>query len=205
MMSKMLFLRRTPMLAGAIMTLTMLCLTGGLLPAAGQDQPLAMARGQAPEFEPEAAEKKSGISMSLTRFPGAGFSMKDLQGNSVQFEELKGKVIFLNLWATWCRPCITEMPGIQSLYEKLDPEKFAFVMLSVDQEGRGKVAEFVKKKGFSFPVYMPEGSLPEVFNTKSIPSTFIISPEGKIVHRQNGMAEYDNPKMRYFLTELAKN
>lgn len=184
------------------MTLTMLCLTGWLIPAAGQHQPLVIARGQAPEYEPEAAENKSGLSRSLTRFPGAGFSMEDLQGNSVQFEELKGKFIFLNLWATWCRTCITEMPGIQSLYEKLDPDKFAFVMLSVGQEGRGKVAEFVKKKGFSFPVYMPEGSLPEVFNIKSIPSTFIISPEGEIVHRQNGIAEYDTPEMREFLVRI---
>ncbi|WP_241499029.1 TlpA family protein disulfide reductase [Rufibacter ruber] len=135
---------------------------------------------------------------------GAGFEMKDVEGRVVSFESLRGKVIFLNIWATWCPPCIAEMPNIQSLYEKVGSEEIAFVMLSVDRKGLDKVKKFIARKGFTFPVYLPISQIPEEFNSPSIPSTYIISPEGKIVAQQSGMAEYDTPEMRNFLLKLAK-
>src|SRR5690606_8772185 len=118
---------------------------------------------------------------------GAGFKMVDLNGKAVDFESLKGKVVFLNIWATWCPPCIAEMPNIHSLYKKMDPNKVAFVMLSVDEGGMAKVKKFVDKKGYTFPVYMPASQFPQEFYSNAIPTTFIISPEGKIVAKQEGM------------------
>ncbi|EJF11480.1 TlpA disulfide reductase family protein [Pontibacter sp. BAB1700] len=135
---------------------------------------------------------------------GAGFKMVDLNGKTVNFESLKGKVIFLNIWATWCPPCIAEMPNIHSLYKKMDPNKVAFVMLSVDEGGMEKVKKFVDKKKYTFPVYMPASQFPQEFYSTAIPTTFIISPEGKIVAKQEGMAEYDTEEVREFLLGLAK-
>ncbi len=66
------------------------------------------------------------------------FALKDLEGNKIPFDQFKGKVVFLNLWATWCGPCRAEMPSIQNLYEKVDKEKIVFVMLSLDREGDTK-------------------------------------------------------------------
>jgi thiol-disulfide isomerase/thioredoxin len=135
---------------------------------------------------------------------GANFQMVDLKNKKVKFSDLKGKVIFLNIWATWCPPCIAEMPNIQKLYEKVGSEKIAFVMLSVDSDGMEKVKKFVERKSYTFPVYMPAGNLPREFSSNVIPTTFIISPEGKIVSRHEGMADYDTKEMRDFLTGMLK-
>ena len=135
---------------------------------------------------------------------GNGFQMKSLSGKTVSLESMKGKVIFMNIWATWCLPCIAEMPNIQSLYEKIGSEKIAFVMLSVDKGGSDKVKKFIDKKGFTFPVYMPASAIPNEFASQAIPTTFIISPEGKIVSRHEGMAEYDTKEFREFLLGLAQ-
>ncbi|EMR01026.1 thiol-disulfide oxidoreductase [Cesiribacter andamanensis AMV16] len=77
-------------------------------------------------------------------------------------------------------------------------------MLSVDEGGKGKVKKFIERKGFTFPVYMPAGPLPREFYSQAIPTTFIISPEGRIVARQEGMAEYDTPEVRKFLQSMVK-
>src|SRR5688500_16752803 len=120
------------------------------------------------------------------------FTIKDLQGNRIDMNQFKGKVIFLNMWATWCGPCRVEMPCIQALYEKLDHDKIIFVMLSLDtDENRQKIVRYIDEKGFTFPVYQPSGSMPKQLQVSSIPTTFIISPEGKIEMKKVGTANYD--------------
>src|SRR5262245_34206488 len=86
------------------------------------------------------------------------FTIKDLEENKIDFTGFKWKVVFLNLWATWCGPCRMEMAGIQKLYDKTDHDKVSFIMLSIDRDGdRPKVADYIKKKGFTFPAYLPSG------------------------------------------------
>ncbi|QNF35518.1 TlpA family protein disulfide reductase [Adhaeribacter swui] len=131
------------------------------------------------------------------------FNLLSLNGEQTSLESLKGKVIFLNFWATWCPPCIAEMPNIQSLYEKVNSDKIAFVMVSLDQDPT-KAQKFIQKKGFTFPVYTHNGSLPISYETQVIPTTFIISPEGQIVTRKDGMADYDNQEFREFLQRLTQ-
>lgn len=130
------------------------------------------------------------------------FSMKDLKGNRVSFDQYKGKVVFINLWATWCGPCKAEMPGIQNLTEKLKDEPIEFVMLSVDKEGAlPKVTNYLENNQFTFPVFMPHGYLPEEMQVPSIPTTFVISKEGKILMKEVGTRNYDTKKMVNFLIE----
>jgi thiol-disulfide isomerase/thioredoxin len=132
------------------------------------------------------------------------FSLKDLNGKALDANTLKGKVIFLNLWATWCGPCRVEMPSIQNLYGSIDPDKVVFVMLSLDtEENFQKVVKFVKDKEFTFPVYVLDGELPEQLQVSSIPTTFIISKDGKIKSKKVGTARYDSDKFKKFLNELA--
>ncbi len=129
-----------------------------------------------------------------------GFTIKDLQGNRLSFDQYKGKVLFINLWATWCGPCKAEMPGIQSLTEKLKDEQVAFVMLSVDQDiAKTKVSAYIEKNNFSFPVFMVTGYLPEILRVSSIPTTFIVSKDGKIIMKEVGTRNYDTHKMANFL------
>ena len=187
----------------------MLYATGLHTEAIGQVQRLLLATGLRKVSVPEptaaatATEAAKDPASELPDLEGAGFQMVDLAGKSVSFDSLKGKVIFLNIWATWCPPCIAEMPNIQSLYNKIKSDKIVFVMLSLDKGGSDRVRKFIQRKGFTFPVYLPASQLPQALYSPSIPATFIISPEGQIVARQEGMATYDTPEMREFLQSLA--
>ncbi len=132
------------------------------------------------------------------------FSVKDMDGNIVPFDTYKGKVVFLNMWATWCGPCRKEMPDIQKLYDKTRSEDVAFVMLSIDREGdKRNVLSYIKKNNFSFPVVMPSGNMTTQLNVPSIPTTFIINKEGKIVNQIVGSTNYNTEKYRKLLQELA--
>lgn len=133
------------------------------------------------------------------------FSLYDAEGNKVDMASFKGKTIFINLWATWCGPCRVEMPSIQNLYNAVDKEKVAFVMLALDQKDPfNKVNEYIRDKQFSFPVYFPASSLPEMLQVRSIPTTFVISPEGTVVHRHMGTANYDTDEFKSFLKKLQR-
>ena len=132
------------------------------------------------------------------------FIMKDLEGNKVDMKDLKGKVIFINLWATWCGPCRVEMPSIQNLYNSVDNDKVAFVILSLDQQGHEqKVVQYIRDKEFNFPVYYPASPLPKLLRVNTIPTTFIIGPDGKVKSKKTGMANYDTEEMREFLKGLS--
>src|SRR5690606_25467734 len=130
------------------------------------------------------------------------FSVKDLSGKKMNVKDLKGKVIFLNLWATWCGPCRVEMPSIQNLYNSVDKENVVFIMLSLDQEDQhSKIEKFITDKDFTFPVYQPASPLPKLLRVNTIPTTFIIGADGKVKSKKTGMANYDTEEMRGFLRE----
>jgi thiol-disulfide isomerase/thioredoxin len=132
------------------------------------------------------------------------FTIKDLGGKKIPFKDFQGKVVFLNLWATWCGPCRSEMPTIQKLYEGIDKDKVLFVMLSLDKESQvERVSNYVKSREYSFPVYMPSGYLGEQLQVPSIPTTFIISKEGIIALKEVGMKNYNTAKFKKYLEELA--
>jgi thiol-disulfide isomerase/thioredoxin len=180
-------------------------LTGLHTEAIGQVQRLLLATGVKNADVPEQLTATSTTTeLASGDLVGAGFQMVGLDGKTVSFESLRGKVVFVNIWATWCPPCIAEMPNIQRLYEKVGSDKIAFVMLSVDEAGMEKVKKFIAKKGYTFPVYMPASQFPQEFYSNAIPTTFIISPEGKIVARQEGMADYDTKQVRDYLQNMVK-
>ncbi|MEJ8756831.1 TlpA disulfide reductase family protein [Pontibacter sp. H259] len=176
----------------------------------GQVQRILLATGIKNAYVPESLQNPDATAvvdaaaLANTNMAGSGFKMVDLQGKQVDFESLKGKVVFLNIWATWCPPCIAEIPNIQQLYDKVGSDKIAFVMLSVDEGGLEKVKKFIDKKNYTFPVYLPASGLPQEFYSNAIPTTFIISPEGKIVAKQEGMADYDTPEVVAFLQNMVK-
>lgn len=130
------------------------------------------------------------------------FAVKDKDGTHMEFKDLKGKVIFLNIWATWCGPCRAEMPTIQSLYEHTG-DSVAFVMLSVDAPGdEHKIVKYITKNKFTFPVFRPSGYLTEQLNVPGIPTTFIISKDGRIVSKEVGATNFNTARFRKFLEKL---
>ena len=129
--------------------------------------------------------------------------MTTSNGQPANLSDLRGKVVFVNLWASWCPPCRAEMPGIQALYNKLDKNKVAFVMLSLDDDP-AKARRFFQQRGYTFPLYFRAGPLPAPFDSRTIPSTVILGPDGRVAARHDGMADYDTPEFRAALENLAK-
>ena len=124
----------------------------------------------------------------------------DANNEPLDFSDFEGKVVFVNNWASWCPPCIVEMPSIEELKSKLKDEDVVFVMVSFDQE-KAKATEFIKRKGFDFDVYFPGPDYP--FMTSSIPATFILDKDGKTVSEQVGMADYSGDEIFEELKALA--
>jgi thiol-disulfide isomerase/thioredoxin len=131
------------------------------------------------------------------------FAVKDLGGNKFTFDKYKGKVVFLNLWATWCGPCRAEMASIQKLYSGMGGDSVSFVMLSLDKDrDKEKVVKYIRDKEFTFPVFLPSGYLSEQLNVPSIPTTFVIGKDGKIAMKEIGTTNFNTPKFKKFLEKL---
>ncbi|WP_424961651.1 TlpA family protein disulfide reductase [Ekhidna sp.] len=130
------------------------------------------------------------------------FVIENLDGKRVQFEEFKGEVVFINFWATWCPPCVAEMPDIHRLF-KNQKDQIRFIMISLDQD-EDKASRFISKKGFEFPVYFLRSPLPDNYNTHSIPTTYVLDKNGKIKVENHGMAKYNTNSFRQLLTELSE-
>ncbi|MBW3130507.1 TlpA family protein disulfide reductase [Hymenobacter profundi] len=126
-----------------------------------------------------------------------------LDGQPTNLQALRGKTVFFNIWATWCPPCVAELPGIQALYEKVDKQKVAFVLVSFDRNPK-KAQAFIRRKGYTVPVFFPAAPLPPAFDSQAIPTTLILGPDGRIVTRHEGMADYDSPKVKAYLEGLAQ-
>ena len=132
------------------------------------------------------------------------FKVKDLSGSVIDFKTFKGKTLFINVWATWCGPCRIEMPSIQKLYDKVKNDEIVFIMLAVDdRKSFDKVVNFVKEKEYSFPVYVPHEFLPNQLMVKTIPTTFVVSADGKIATQETGAANYDTEEFKTFIEGLA--
>jgi thiol-disulfide isomerase/thioredoxin len=127
------------------------------------------------------------------------WQMESLEGSPVFLGDFYGEVMFVNFWATWCPPCIGEMPSLQKLYDSYN-QKVAF--LFVTGEEPSTVAEFLKKGGFDLPVFIQKYREPETLNASSFPTTYIISGDGDIVLRKTGAANWNGPKVRDLLDQL---
>lgn len=120
----------------------------------------------------------------------------------VSTSSMKGEVIFINFWATWCPPCIAEMPSIEALYQQFShSDQINFLMVDADNDPI-KANGFMKKKGFTFPVYYPTDQLPQVYFAGSLPTTVIINKKGEIVYNHQGAADYNSEKMIDFVKKL---
>ena len=124
-----------------------------------------------------------------------------LDGEPAFLGDYRGKVVFLNFWATWCAPCLAEMPFIQSLYEDVASDDIVFVMISTDEK-RETAQRFIEAKGYTLPVYRLAGQVPEEYNSRTLPTTYVISPAGKLATVHVGMANYDTRGFRNFLKQM---
>lgn len=137
----------------------------------------------------------------------ANFKLEALDGSTVSLEQLKGKVVFLNIWATWCGPCREEMPSMETLYDELRTNR-DFVMLAVSQDTKGRlvVAPYVEKNGYHFKVLLdPENQVGEAYDVSGVPETFIIDREGRIVAHHMGAFDWSRPDVKDALKQLLES
>lgn len=127
------------------------------------------------------------------------WQLTTLDGRSVSFAEFRNKVVFLNVWATWCGPCVAEMPSIQRLHDAVSQDGIALVLVS--EEDAADVSEFVSGGGYTFPVYLSK-ALPQVFESEGIPATFVVNREGRVVLSHLGAAAWDDAACLGFLRAL---
>jgi len=129
------------------------------------------------------------------------WAIADMPGKTVNFSDLMDKPVFVNLWATWCPPCRAELPGIQELYEQYK-DKVHFLLLS--DEPPSKVKAFALEHHYENMPFYRYRYVPEDFSSKSIPSTFIISKEGKVILAKKGAARWDSGKIKKLLDNLIR-
>jgi len=131
------------------------------------------------------------------------WSLLDLDDRPVPFSRFKGKTVFLNIWATWCGPCVGEMPSIAQLAQepRLRAKNIEFVCVSTD-ESSDVVRRFLEGRNWSMTFLRAE-RLPPVFSTDGIPATFLIGADGRIAASEIGAANWQEPRVISFLEKLA--
>ena len=115
-------------------------------------------------------------------------------GRATTLADYKGKVILLNIWATWCQPCRVEMPAIERLHKKLGGTDFQVVSVSIDADGDSVVTAFARDLGLTFQIlHNQSGDIQQIYQTTGVPESFVIDREGIIVKKVIGAAEWDGP------------
>ena len=142
------------------------------------------------------------------------YSARSLDNRPVSLASLRGKVIVLNVWATWCRPCRTEMPALERLHRELGDDGLAIVAVSVDaplgmfsSDGRqgGNVRAYVERMGLTFTVlHDPRGSIQELFLVQGLPTTFIIDKHGRIEQKIVGARAWDDAVYLNYFREMLR-
>lgn len=136
-------------------------------------------------------------------FAAPTISLTDSDGHTLELSELRGKLVLVNLWATWCEPCLREMPSLERLQSRLG-ERIAVLAVSEDRGGNKAVEPFIAKLGLkSVKIYIdPKSEVGHAFGARGLPTSFLIDRESKVLGRVEGAAEWDSPKILGVLEPL---
>lgn len=127
--------------------------------------------------------------------------LKTIEGETLALDQYKGKTIFINFWATWCRPCITEMPSIEKAQQKFKGENL--VILMVSNEPRSQIKSFIDTHNYQFKYAQLDMPL-EQLNIQGLPTTFIINPQGQLVFSEMGARDWNNEENIMLIREYLK-
>ena len=133
------------------------------------------------------------------------FMLKNLTGDSVRLEQFRGDYILLNFWATWCPPCVKEMPSMELLQQKFKEKGIHVVAISLDKEPKEEVAAFVAKLKLTFPILLdPDGIVSDPYGANALPSTFILNPDGRVIAAAKGERDWYSEEAISYFDELLK-
>lgn len=121
------------------------------------------------------------------------FSLRNLKGNLEGLNDHSGEVIFVNFWATWCVPCVKEMPSFENLYRRYRSQGMTILAVSLDKGDTTKVQEFADKHKLSFPILLDtEGVAEKLYPSFTIPFTYVIDKQGRVVARVDGAKNWES-------------
>jgi thiol-disulfide isomerase/thioredoxin len=137
--------------------------------------------------------------------PAPAITVNSLNGKPLNLSDLKGKVVLLNFWATWCPPCREEIPSMMKLNSAMAGKPFQMVAVSIDEGGLPAIESFFKTSGFSLPAYIdPDNRAAKAFGITGVPETFIIDKSGILVKKVIGPMAWDSPDVLSYLDGLTK-
>ncbi len=140
---------------------------------------------------------RGGNNGSPASLPAA--QLLNTKGEVIDLSSFKGKKVFVNLWATWCPPCVAEMPSIQELYNQTRQTNTEFVILSLDKNFE-IAQQWARQKNYDLPLYYASGELPEALQVTGIPTTFIFDEAGNLIFNHVGSENYSRQKFVNMLT-----
>lgn len=162
-------------------------------------------RQKAPAITEDDFLKKLNIEKLDSRVSAPDFTLKDLHGNLVSLKDLRGKVVFLNFWATWCPPCRLEMPTMEKLHKELGGR--GLVILTINfQEGPEEIKEFFREHGLTFTTLLDRKSkVFGLYQAWSLPTTYLINKRGEIVGRVIGYRDWHSEQARSLFHQLLED
>jgi thiol-disulfide isomerase/thioredoxin len=171
----------------------------------GQKQESPSGEGGTPQVaggETQAPEEHtSGTGTEIGQIPPS-FTLSDLDGNEVTLSDFAGKVVILDLWATWCPPCRQEIPFLVSLYEEYKDQGLAVVGVGLDRGGADVLSSFVDANSVTYTILVGNEAVSRDYRVSSIPTTFMIGRDGRVASREVGFAPSMQDQMRARVTEL---
>jgi peroxiredoxin len=133
------------------------------------------------------------------------FTLPDVDGRPVRLRELRGKLVFLNFWATWCPPCRLEMPSMERLYQTFKETAFAMLAVSIDRQGVEAVKPFMLELQLTFPALLDEKSaVARQYGLRGLPTTYLIDPEGRLIGAAVGGRDWDRPEAKALIAGLLR-
>lgn len=127
----------------------------------------------------------------------------DIYNNKLRLSEIKGRVAFINFWASWCQSCINESPSIERLFRHFsDNPRFTLITI-IFKDDKNRISRYMKENGYTFPVYLdPDGSAAKWFRIRGVPETFIIDKKGLLREKLIGPSDWSSPQAISFLSKL---
>ena len=148
--------------------------------------------------------KKMRITPATSRIEAHNFSGKLANEKIVNLKDFSGRFVLLNFWATWCSPCLKEMPDFEEVYQQIGQEKLVVLAIGMGEDTL-KISKFTEKYGFSYPLVAdPKMEITNLYGVKNIPVTYLIDPEGLVLGRALGIRDWASPDLLAFINSRLK-
>ena len=179
--------------------ITILMCIGGFLPLVGCDS----GYSEDPPISRLDASLIATTPRPKVGAPAPDFRLLDMNGQPVALSDMRGKVVLLNFWATWCFPCRVEMPSMEAIYKDYRSKGLEILAVSVDEQGQAVTRPFQEEKGLTFPIlHDRDYQIGLLYGARSLPMTYAIDRQGIIRQRVFGSREWDSPQARELILEM---